>query len=107
MKRLLLILAAAIISPSCILNVLDTSDRLNYRGEVLIDTQKNRSFMTASYERTLMQENGDVSPPPAYSSWDAVWSSIFKTLRNGETENPEFYINYIKQRRKELGLPRR
>ncbi len=107
MKRLIFILAAIFLFPSCILNVLDTSDRLDRRGTVTLDTPKNRKFFLAAYERGLAQERQRISPPPAYRNWDESWERIFQSLRSGHQENPEFYINYIKQRRKELGLPRR
>jgi hypothetical protein len=105
MFKLLLAFSALALS-SCILNVLDTSDRLDRKNGIILDTQKNRNFRIASYERTLAQESKGVPPPPSLKSWNRVWDNIFHALRDGSEENAEFYVNYIKQRRKELGLPR-
>ena len=105
--KALAVVAFALACSSCILNVLDVSDRLDERGGVILDTPKNRKNFIEGYERTLAQERQGVRPPPADESWDEVWASIFGALRSGKHENPEFYISYIKQRRKELGLPRR
>jgi hypothetical protein len=105
-SRIVLAFSIAALLSSCILNTLDTSHRLDVRNGTFLDTQKNRISLNSTYERSIQREYKGEPHPPAYANWDAMWDRTFKTLKNGTTENPEFYVNYIQQRRKELGLLR-
>jgi hypothetical protein len=79
---------------------------MDHKDGVFLDTPKNRRLMIDAYERSLISESNGVPPPPAYKNWDGFWRARFKALKDGKSENPDFYIRYIKQRRKDLGLPR-
>jgi hypothetical protein len=69
------------------------------------DTSNNRRLLNQMQESNLLAESRGDGLPPAYKSWDDFWDQIFTAIRSS-SDNPEYYINYIKLRRKELGLPR-
>lgn len=106
--RAIIIPAIILASPSCILNVLDTSDRLDRKNGRILDAQKNRNQYIDSYDRMLAQERQGISAPPGFKNWDAAWEKVYSALASSSAmDNPRFYIDYIKGRRKKLGLPRR
>ncbi len=105
MKRIGVAAISMTMFSSCVLNVSD-SDRLDRKDGKVLDTPKNRDHYLATFDRTIDLENKGGSPPPAEKNWDSFWARRFNALQGGQRENPQFYINYIKQRRKALGLPR-
>jgi hypothetical protein len=96
---------AWLFTSSCGSQMKPATEDYNKKTGKFQDSSNTRQFFTSVYDRTIEQEQMGVRPPPAYSSWDAEWEETFKQIRRN-TDNPEFYVNYIKQRRKELGLPR-
>jgi hypothetical protein len=93
---------------SCIgiVGMLDTGSQLDRSQEgVFLDIPGNRDYRIRIYEKAVQSEASGGYLAPAYDTWDERWAAIFKVLRNGDTENPELYIDYIKRRRAELGLP--
>lgn len=69
------------------------------------DTQRTWRFYIDFIERAIQDELNGKSPGAGFKSWNEVWVSSINTKRNGDQENPEKYVSYIVQRRRELGLP--
>ena len=87
------------------LNTLSTSGNLDTRGGKTLDTPKNRQFFISGY-KTDIRDEFQGRKIGGYKSWESYWQMRYKALRSGHNEAGEYYINYIKKRRKELGLPR-
>jgi hypothetical protein len=73
--------------------------------QIFPDTEHNRRHFLEIYEGRIQHEAQGGYLAPAFDTWDERWQAIFDQLRDGSQENPEFYIDYIKRRRAELGLP--
>jgi hypothetical protein len=74
-------------------------------GRLLIkDTPRTWSEMKAQLDRHLGDEKKALRPQGGSPNWNDFWLNTFKTWRDGILENPERYVGYIVQRRRELGL---
>ena len=90
-----------------LINTVTPSPREDWdpKRQKFLDTPNNRILFVENYERVLRSEKSGTPPPPAFKSWDESWEDSYKAIRP-LIDNPKFYVNYIKQRRKELELPR-
>lgn len=69
------------------------------------DTPRTWSEMKTYLDGHLADEKKALRPQGGYADWNAFWTNMFKVWRDGGQENPEKYVGYIVQRRRELGLP--
>jgi hypothetical protein len=50
------------------------------------------------------EKNGK-SPPPQYSTWNALWLDIIARQKKYSSSDPEPMIRYIVEKRRSVGLP--
>jgi hypothetical protein len=81
----------------------DTGSNLDWDREkqMFTDTSRNRSHLLGIYDDYIEREATGIQPLSS-PTWDAHWNEVFAELREGGTENPEFYIDYVQRRRAEL-----
>ena len=103
MKTLLMLLTAILATSCSLVNLLDTSDRLDKKYGIVLDTERNRKWYIEGYEFLITREAA--GKESSGISWEEGWIRIISSLRSGYQENPEFYVNFIINRRRELGLP--
>jgi hypothetical protein len=72
---------------------------------IMRDTPRTWEEIHDVMERHLLDEYRGLRPQGGYESWDTFWMNLFTVRRDGAQENPEKYVAYIVQRRRELGLP--
>jgi hypothetical protein len=70
------------------------------------DTPRSWDYMRIGLQQNIDDELHKRHPSGGSTNWNAFWVDVFKTWRDsGGLENPEKYVTYIVQRRRELGLP--
>lgn len=70
---------------------------------ILLDTPRMRADAAAAYDGNIaMEKRGHVISTGA--SWNDEWLSTIRLIRR-DTENPEWYVNYIIEHRRQAGLP--
>lgn len=76
----------------------------NAQGEIiLLDTPGMRSDATFAYDENIKMEQEGHRLSNGMS-WNEVWLNAIRSIRTN-TENPEWYVQYIIDRRREAGLP--
>ncbi|RPE77057.1 hypothetical protein EDC50_2312 [Vulcaniibacterium tengchongense] len=100
MAILALMLSACIKSTSA----MGGNARKDAGGRVtLLDTPQMRADAADSYDRTIeMEKRGHVLSDGM--TWNDRWINTIRAIR-GNTENPEWYVQYIIRKRREAGLP--
>lgn len=78
--------------------------RKDAQGRVtLLDTPRMRADAADSYDQTIaMEKRGHVMSNGM--SWNDRWLNTIRSIR-GNTENPEWYVQYIIEHRRKAGLP--
>lgn len=83
-------------------NGLDT--RRDENGNlILLDTPSMRIGAASAYDQTIeMEKRGHVNSDGM--SWNDRWLGTIRSIRKN-TENPEWYVQYIIEQRRKEGLP--
>jgi hypothetical protein len=71
----------------------------------LRDTPRTWSELKAHLDRHMEDEKRALRPQGGFPDWNSFWSNSIKVWREGGVEHPQKYVDYIVQRRRELGLP--
>lgn len=92
------------LSSCSITNMFDTSGNFDYgKNEIILDTPKNRNLAVNGYAKKIEFEASGKYPK---HDWQKGWELSIHSLRTaGNRENPEFYVQYIINERRKLGLP--
>ena len=72
-------------------------------SQLLADTPRNWADFTEVMDRRIFREL-DHARAPGVDSWNIFWMYRLKAIKTN-TENPDRYINYIINSRREAGLP--
>lgn len=84
------------------------ANELNTRRDVngnliLLDTPSMRAGAASAYDQTIeMEKRGHVNSDGV--SWNDRWLGTIRSIRKN-TENPEWYVQYIIEQRRKAGLP--
>jgi len=103
---LAILLAVVLAGCSGLLNTTPwVQSKQDERGRrVLVDTPELRKELTDSYDRAIERERKGMKPSGGIATWNQSWQMIFKANER-DGENPDWYKNYIVQKRREAGLP--
>ena len=83
-------------------NELDTR-RDEHGNVILLDTPRMRTGAASAYDQTIeMEKRGHVNSDGM--SWNDRWLGTIRSIRKN-TENPEWYVQYIIEQRRKAGLP--
>jgi hypothetical protein len=75
-------------------------------GKIFIrDTPRTWAYFTDGYNKAITAELEGQEIYGGMKSWSENWLRVFNSLRNDDQENPDKYITYIVERRREFGLP--
>lgn len=70
---------------------------------ILLDTPSMRIGAASAYDQTIeMEKRGHVNSDGV--SWNDRWLGTIRSIRKN-TENPEWYVQYIIEQRRKAGLP--
>ncbi len=69
----------------------------------LLDTPRMRANAAFAYDRTIEMEKRGHKMSNGMS-WNERWLGTIRSIR-GNTENPEWYVQYIIEQRQKAGLP--
>lgn len=72
-------------------------------NQLLADTPRMWADFTELTQRRIAREV-DQARPPGVDTWNKHWVSTIGSIKTN-TENPDRYINYIINSRREAGLP--
>ncbi|MFC3552505.1 hypothetical protein ACFOLC_16010 [Lysobacter cavernae] len=70
---------------------------------ILLDTPRMRADATDSYDHTIAMEKRGHKLSNGMS-WNQDWLLTIQSIRKN-TENPEWYVQYIIEQRRKAGLP--
>ncbi|MEF3305372.1 hypothetical protein [Paenibacillus sp. GYB003] len=77
--------------------------RDEYGNVILLDTPGMRIGAASAYDQTIeMEKRGHVNSDGM--SWNDRWLGTIRSIRKN-TENPEWYVQYIIEQRRKAGLP--
>jgi hypothetical protein len=77
----------------------------NADGETYLrDTPRTWGFLTSQTDEAVRSELEGKPPGGGFASWNEKWVKGIEDLRSGYVENPEKYIDYIIEERREAGL---
>lgn len=81
---------------------LDTR-RDEHGNVILLDTPRMRVGAASAYDQSIeMEKRGHVNSDGM--SWNDRWLGTIRSIRRN-TENPEWYVQYIIEQRRKAGLP--
>jgi len=86
----------------------EKANELNTRRDengnlILLDTPSMRIGAASAYDQTIeMEKRGHVNSDGM--SWNDRWLGTIRSIRKN-TENPEWYVQYIIEQRRKAGLP--
>lgn len=111
MKKMLIVIYGiffACVSTCCTIVGLfksDTETRIDLDGKVILkDTQIRWEIFTAIMDGEIQRELTGNRPPGGHLSWNDRWLGSVKSLRLGNQENHEKYVDYIISTRRRIGL---
>ncbi|EHB57429.1 MULTISPECIES: hypothetical protein [Paenibacillus] len=79
------------------------SRRDEHGNIILLDTPAMRESAALAYDGSIeMEKRGHIKSNG--QSWNEVWLRTIASVRKN-TENPEWYVRYIIEKRREAGLP--
>ncbi|MGV6825350.1 MAG: hypothetical protein ACWA5Q_00080 [bacterium] len=74
------------------------------KGNVkLLDTPRMWQYWQEDVDRAIAKELRGESPGGGIESWSNQWQRVIRA--NSDRENAQKYIDYIVERRKQVGLP--
>ncbi len=81
----------------------DTGEDTN-GNTVISDTPRMWLYWRHDVDRAVAMEASGERVGGGYDSWTEHWQRVFRVTRR-ERENPQRYIDYVVQKRREYGLP--
>lgn len=104
MNKILLVPVLSYFLVSCSLhNITNTSGSPDFKNGIMLDTKKNRILLLQTYSNYAKREA--TGGKEESETWKETWKRIITSLRDGTQENSDFYVDYIIERRRQLGLP--
>ena len=79
--------------------------RNDAQGNVVFsDTRRMWTYWQQDVDRAVAMEASGQKPGGGFDSWTQHWQRVFRVTRDGR-ENPQKYVDYVVQKRREHGLP--